>query len=65
MDVAAKSIALNQMKLQQQASTAVLKMAMDSAAGQPEDIAKLLESSTKAIEQALQPHLGTTIDMYI
>ncbi len=65
MDVAAMSIALNQMKLQQQASTAVLKMAMDSTAGQPEDIAKLLESSTKALEQALQPHLGTTIDMYI
>jgi len=38
MDIAAMSIMLNQLKVQQQASISVMKIAMDSAKGQAIDM---------------------------
>ncbi|OEF97731.1 YjfB family protein [Desulfuribacillus alkaliarsenatis] len=72
MDVAKMSMSLSQMQLQQDASMAVMKMAMDTAMTQTADITDLLESSmktidpnVKAMEQSVQPHLGGNIDLYL
>ena len=63
MDIAALSMGLSQMKVAQQASISVMKMAMDTAKGQASDLASLLESSTtKVSDDSLTPHLGRNID---
>ncbi|MEC2071259.1 YjfB family protein [Alkalihalophilus marmarensis] len=64
MDIALLSMALNQGQVQQQASMAVMKKAMGSAEQQGEALQKLMNSAdAKAIQQAAQPHLGSTIDL--
>ena len=65
MDIAAMSMSLNQVQLKEQASISVMKMAMDSAQGQEEALDKLLEASTKALEQSVQPHIGANIDLHL
>lgn len=63
MDIAALSMGLSQMKVAQQASISVMKMAMDTAKGQASDLSSLLESSTtKVSDNSLTPHLGRNID---
>ena len=63
MDIAALSMGLSQMKLAQQASISVMKMAMDTAKGQASDLASMLENSTtKVSDNSLTPHLGRNID---
>lgn len=51
MDIAALSMGLSQMKVAQQASVSVLKIAMDSMKGQSIDLTQMLEVNTKMIEQ--------------
>ncbi|MDV2886276.1 YjfB family protein [Alkalihalophilus pseudofirmus] len=64
MDIALLSMALNQGQVQQQASMAVMKKAMGNAEQQGEALQKLMSSAdAKAIQQAAQPHLGSTIDL--
>lgn len=64
MDIALMSIALNQGKVQQQASLSVMKMAMGDAKQQGQDIQRLLGTSNPtAIQHAAQPHLGGIIDV--
>lgn len=58
MDIAALSTSLSQMKVAQEASVSVLKMAMDTAKGQSLDLAKMLE-------QSVNPHIGGNIDISI
>lgn len=58
MDIAALSTGLSQMKVAQEASVSVLKMAMDTAKGQSLDLAKMLE-------QSVNPHIGGNIDISI
>ena len=41
---------LSQMKVAQEASISVMKMAMDSAKGQAVDMARILESNTKMMD---------------
>lgn len=65
MDIAALSISLNQMKVQQQAGTKVLKMAMDNAHNQASEMNKLLDTTMPTGEKGLQPHLGTILDLYV
>ena len=63
MDIAALSMGLSHMKVAQQASISVMKMAMDTAKGQASDLASLLErSTTKVSDNSLTPHLGRNID---
>ncbi len=63
MDIAALSMGLSQMKVAQQASISVMKMAMDTAKGQASDLASMVESSTtKLSDNSLTPHLGRNID---
>lgn len=63
MDVAAMSTMLSQARVQQQASTSVMKMAMDSMKVQGADLTKMLEINTKIMEQAVNPHIGSNIDI--
>ena len=63
MDIAALSIGLSQMKVAQQASISVMKMAMDSVKGQAVDMAKMLQANTKVMEQSVNPHIGGNIDI--
>lgn len=64
MDIALLSMALNQGKIQQQASMSVMKKAMGNAEQQGEALQKLMSTAdTAAIQQAAQPHLGGNIDL--
>lgn len=63
MDIAALSIGLSQMKVSQQASISIMKMAMDTAKSQAADMAKMLEVNTKMMEQSVNPHVGSKIDI--
>ncbi|WP_350344140.1 YjfB family protein [Proteinivorax tanatarense] len=65
MDIVALSIGLNQMKLQNEVSTSVMKMAMDSAEGQANDMTKILEANTKMMEQSVNSNLGANIDLKV
>ena len=56
MDVAALSMALSQMKVSQQVGYSVTKMAMDSSKQSMDDLSKVLQ-------QSVQPHLGSSIDI--
>ncbi|WP_176786205.1 YjfB family protein [Desulfosporosinus hippei] len=63
MDIAAMSIILNQNKVQEQSSLAVMKMAMDVAANQNESIIAMDGGMTKAMETSIQPFLGANLDI--
>ena len=56
MDIAAMSTVMSQMKVQQEASISVMKMAMDTAKQNTSDMVKTMEMS-------VSPHLGGNIDM--
>ncbi|AFQ43482.1 hypothetical protein Desmer_1489 [Desulfosporosinus meridiei DSM 13257] len=63
LDIAAMSIILNQNKVQEQSSLAVMKMAMDVAANQSESIIAMDGGMTKAMETSIQPFLGANLDI--
>ena len=63
MDIAALSIGLSQIKVSQQASISIMKMALDSAKVQAVDMAKMLETNTKIMEQSINPNIGGNIDI--
>jgi len=56
MDIAGISMALSQMKIGQQVSISVAKLAMDSSKQSMEDL-------SKTMQQSVQPHLGKSIDI--
>ena len=56
MDIAALSIGLSQMKVSQEAGISVMKIAMDTAQDQTNDL-------TKMMEQSISPHLGSRLDI--
>ncbi|MBU5436642.1 YjfB family protein [Tissierella sp. MSJ-40] len=63
MDIAGLSIGLSQMKVAQQASVSVLKMAMDNMKSQSLDLTKILEVNTRTMEQSVNPQIGGNIDI--
>jgi len=63
MDIAALSMGLNQMKVAQQASISIMKMAMDAGKTQMSDMVQMVEQNTKMMEQSVNPHLGSNIDI--
>jgi Putative motility protein len=56
VDIAALSVAMNQSQIQQQASLSVMKIAMNTAEQNSADL-------TKMLEQSVQPHIGSQIDI--
>lgn len=63
MDIAALSMGLSQMKVSQQASVSVMKMAMDTAKGQMADLTQMMDANTRVMEQSVNPHIGANIDI--
>lgn len=63
MDIAAWSVNFSQAKLMQNVGVSVLKMAMEQAEGQMNDMLKVMETSVKAMELSVMPHLGANIDI--
>lgn len=63
MDIAALSMNLSQMKVAQQASTSVLKMAMDSGEASMDKLTQMLDANTKMMEQSVNPHVGVNLDI--
>ena len=63
MDIAALSTGLSQMKIVQEASISIMKMAMDTAKVQAIDLTQILEANTKIMEQSINPHIGGNIDI--
>lgn len=51
------------MKLAQEASISVMKMAMDISKVQAVDLTQMLEANTKVMEQSITPHIGQNIDI--
>lgn len=63
MDIAAWSVNFSQVKLMQNVGVSVLKMAMEQAQGQMNDMLEVMETSVKAMELSVMPHLGANIDI--
>lgn len=63
MDIAALSIGLSQMKVAQQVSISVMKMAMNVGQTQINDMVQMIEQNTKMMEQSINSHLGVNIDI--
>lgn len=56
MDIAALSMSLSQLNVQQEASVLVTKKAMDQAETNSASVVKMLE-------QSVQPHIGGSVDL--
>ncbi len=65
MDIPSLSIAMHQSKLHQQVGVSVMKMSMKSMKIQGEDLSKMLETTTKSMEQSVNPNVGGNIDILI
>lgn len=63
MDIAALSMSLSQLKLAQEASISVMKMAMDTSEAGVTDLLQVLEANTKMMEQSVNPHIGVSVDI--
>jgi hypothetical protein len=63
MDIAALSVNLTQMKVAQQVSVSVMKLAMDSAQSQSNDLVRLMAANAQIMEQSVNPHLGANLDV--
>ena len=63
MDIAALSMSLSQMKVAQEASMSVMKMAIDTPEIQVMELLQVLDVNTKAMEQSVSTHLGGNIDI--
>lgn len=61
--IANMSIGLSQMKVKQEVGVSVMKMAMDQAGGNAQDLMEMMQSVGKAMELSVQPNLGANIDI--
>ncbi|MCT4605050.1 MAG: YjfB family protein [Marinisporobacter sp.] len=58
MDINAMSTVISQGKIKQQAALSVMKIAMDTATQQTNDLKKMME-------QSITPHVGGNIDVQL
>ncbi|WP_158736787.1 YjfB family protein [Alteribacillus sp. YIM 98480] len=66
MDIGAMSMAMSQGQVKQQASMSVMKQAMETGEQQGEFVDKMLDSSGgKAVQQAAEPHKGSSVDFSV
>lgn len=54
---------LSQMQVAQQASISVMKRAMEVGQTQMDGVIQMGQESTKAIEQLINPHVGSNMDI--
>ena len=62
IDITALSTPISQANLSERVGVAVLKMAIDNVQKQNQSIVQILETTTKAMELSIQPHLGSQVD---
>ncbi|MDD4835024.1 MAG: YjfB family protein [Lutispora sp.] len=65
MEIAALASAMKYSGIKQQASISVLKMTMEQAKLQADDLAKILEQAAKAMELSVNPNLGGNVDIRV
>ena len=65
MDIAALSTGLSQMKIAQEASLSVMKMAMNTSKTQMNHMVEMMQDNAKMMELSLNPNLGATIDVRV
>ena len=65
MDIAALSTGLSQMKIAQEASLSVMKMAMNTSKTQMNNMVEMMQDNAKMMELSLNPNLGATIDVRV
>lgn len=58
MDIGALSMALSQMNVRTEANVSIMKKTIDQAETNGQDVVKMLE-------QSVQPHIGSSIDLRI
>ncbi|MEJ8552680.1 YjfB family protein [Tepidibacter sp. Z1-5] len=63
MDIAAMSIGLSQINLGNQIGLSVMKNVMDTSQQNANIINKMMNTSVKAMEKSVSPHLGNNIDI--
>lgn len=65
MNIATLSMALSQASIRQDASFSLMKKTMDQAESNGIGMIKMLQESSikKAMELAVQPHIGSSIDL--
>jgi len=64
MDIAALSMALSQASVRQDANFSLMKKTMDIAESNNQGMISMMqESNVKAMEQSVQPHIGSSIDL--
>jgi uncharacterized membrane protein required for colicin V production len=64
MDTAALSMVLSQVSFRQDANFSLMNKVMDQAESKSNGMIKMMqESSVKAMQQSVQPHLGSSIDI--
>ena len=63
MDIAALASVMKHSGIKQQASMSVLKMTMEQAKLQADDLTKILEQTAKAMELSVNPNLGGNVDI--
>ncbi|MDN3427875.1 YjfB family protein [Microbacterium sp. APC 3898] len=56
MDIAALSMALSQMNVRTEANVSIMKKTIDQAETNGQDVVKMLE-------QSVQPHIGSRVDI--
>ncbi len=62
MDIAAFSMSLSQVKVMQAVSNSVMNMAMDTAKTDAANLVEML-GQARVMEQSVQPHIGSQIDI--
>jgi len=65
MDIAALSTGLSQMKIAQEASLSVMKMAMNTSKTQMNHMVEMMQDNAKMMELSVNPNLGATIDVRV
>ena len=63
MDIGGLSISMNQAKVSEMVGISVMKMAMDSSQQNGDAVTQMINTSVKAMEMSVTPHLGNTIDV--
>jgi len=65
MDIAALSMNLKQIQLQQAVGTSVLKLAMDTGKENANLMTEALAKMTQVMEQSVNPYLGVNLDVVV
>ncbi|HHY19666.1 MAG TPA: putative motility protein [Firmicutes bacterium] len=65
MDVTALNLLMQQMAFYDQVDMRVLDMAIETETMQQGALIEMLIENSRAIEQAVNPHIGSKIDLFI